>query len=114
VSGRYRAITDVTAFSPEEALSRLEALCLTAYPGSGLGEIRTLVALAVDFVVHLQSHAPPDYRRKVIRIVGVQGVEHDCHVLHPLFTYDDEQNRLLPTRAYDTWEEGAARRVTRA
>jgi len=101
MSGRFKAITAVTASAPEEAISRLEALCLTANPGSGLGEIRTLVASAVNFIVHVTSHAPPDDRRMVTRIVEVQGIEHDRYILQPLFTYDEEQGRLLPTRAYE-------------
>ena len=88
--------------APEEALSRLEALCLTANPGSGLSEIRTLVASAVNLIVHLTSRTPPDDRRKVTRIVEVRGIEHDRYILQPLFTYDEEQGRLLPTRAYET------------
>ncbi len=112
MGGRYKAITDVTAFSPEEALSKVEALCLAANPGAGLGEIRTLVAAAFGFIIHLQSHALPDYRRKVTRIVEVRGIEHDRYVLQPLFTYDETQGKLLSTKAYATWEEESARRFT--
>jgi pilus assembly protein CpaF len=113
MSGRYKAVTEVTALAPEEALSRLEALCLTANPGSGLGEIRTLIASAVNLVVHVQSHALPDYRRKITRIVEVRGIEHDRYVLQPLFAYDEERGELMPTRAYEAWEDDAARRATR-
>ena len=112
MGGRYKAVTEMTAFSPEEALSRLEALCLTANPGSGLGEIRTLIASAINLIVHMQSHTLPDYRRKITRIVEVRGVEHDRYILQPLFTYDADQARLLPTRAFEAWEEDTARRIT--
>jgi pilus assembly protein CpaF len=112
MSGPFKAITEVTTLSPEEALSQVEALCLTANPGAGLGEIRTLVASAIGFVVHLQSHALPDYRRKVTRIVEVRGIEHDRYVLQPLFAYDEEQGTLLPTAAREAWEAEAGQRIT--
>lgn len=76
-------------------------------------QITVLIACAVNSVVHLQSHALPDYRRKITRIVEVRGVEHDRYVLQPLFANDEGQGKLLPTRACETWEEDAARRITR-
>ena len=74
--------------------------------------LKTLIASAINLIVHMQSHALPDYRRKITRIVEVRGVEHDRYVLQPLFAYDADQAELLPTRAFESWEEDAVRRIT--
>lgn len=112
MSGGYRAITTMYASSPEEALTRLEALCLMANLGLGLTEIRTLIASAIKLITYQQNHTLPDYRRKITRIVEVRGVENDRYVLQPLFIYNVEQGKLEPTSAQATWEERIKHQMT--
>lgn len=112
MSGGYPAITTLYATSPEDAMTRLEAMCLMANLGLGLGEIRTLIASAVRLITYQQNHTLPDYRRKITRIVEVLGVENERYVLQPLFTYNIEQGKLESTGARTGWEERVRQTMT--
>jgi pilus assembly protein CpaF len=112
MSGGYRAMTTLYASGPEDALTRLEALCLMSNLGLGLGEIRTMIASAIHLITYQQNHTLPDYRRKITRIVEVLGVDDGRYVLQPLFTYNVEQGRLEPTSARTGWEERVRQKLT--
>lgn len=100
-----RAITTLYASSPEDALARLESLCLMANPGLGLAELRTIIASAIRLIVYQANHTLPDYRIKLTRIVEVQGVENGRYLLQPLFTYNIDSGSLEPTSARTGWEK---------
>jgi pilus assembly protein CpaF len=112
MSSEQRAIATIYSSGPEDALARLETLCLMANLGLGLGEIRALLASAIGLITYQQNHTLPDYRRKITRIVEVVGVENDRYVLQPLFTYNIEQGKLEPTSAHAGWAERVRRIMT--
>jgi len=98
----HSVITTTYANSAEDALGRLEALCLMANLGLGLGEIRALIASAVQLITFQQRM--PDGRRKVMQIVEVRGLENERYVLQPLFRYEAGKGVLEPTGARPAWE----------
>jgi len=108
----HRTITTLYASSPEDALTRLESMCLMANPGLGLTEIRAMVAASIGLISYQQNFTLPDYRIKVTRIVEVQGIANDRYLLQPLFTYNIEEGKLEPTDAYEGWAERTRRRIT--
>jgi pilus assembly protein CpaF len=107
-----RVLTTLYASSPEDALSRLEAMCLMANPGLGLGELRAMIAATVKLITYQQNHTLPDYRIRLTRLVEVQGVEHGRYVLQPLFTYNVALGQLEPTSAYAGWAERIRQGIT--
>jgi len=98
----HPAITTTYANSPEDALARLEALCLMANLGLGLGEIRALVASAIQLITFQQRL--PDGRRKMMQIVELRGLDNDRYVLQPLFRYDPPKGKLEPAGARPAWD----------
>jgi pilus assembly protein CpaF len=94
--------TNIHAASTEDALDRLEAMCLMANLGLGLGEIRRLIASALQLIVYQERL--PSGRRQVTQITELRGLENDRYVLQPLFRYNPEKERLEATGAKATWE----------
>lgn len=81
----------IHADSAEDALSRLESLCLMANMGLGLGQIRQLIASAVRLVTYqamVQERGRG--RRTLTQIVELRGVENDRYLLQPLFRYNPD------------------------
>lgn len=97
----HPSITIIHATSPEDALARLESLCLMANLGLGLSQIRPLIASALGLIVHHQRL--PDGSRKLMQIVELRGVEDDRFVLQPLFRYNVSEGRLETTGAQPGW-----------
>ena len=102
MSRGHSAMTTTHANSPEDALTRLETMCLMANLGLGLGEIRALIASALQLIVSPQRL--PDGRRRIMQIVELRGLENDRYVLQPLFRHDLAADRLEPTGARPGWE----------
>jgi pilus assembly protein CpaF len=105
-------LTTLYAPSPEDALARLEAMCLMANPGLGLSEIRAMIAGTIKLITYQQNHTLPDYRIKITRLVEVQGIERERYLLQPLFTYNLEQGKLEPTEAQAGWAERVRQVIT--
>jgi len=99
----HSALTNTHANSPEDALTRLETMCLMANLGLGLGEIRALIASALQLIV-VQLRLPDGRRRRVMHIVELRGLEDSRYVLQPLFRYDPASDKLEPTGAKPSWE----------
>jgi pilus assembly protein CpaF len=102
ISRGHSGMTTTHASSPADALARLEALCLMANLGLGLGEIRALIASAFGLVTFQQRL--PDGRRRLMQIVELRGLENERYVLQPLFRYDPAKDTLEPTGARPMWE----------
>lgn len=81
------SLAAIHATSAEDALARLETQCLTANLGLGLGEIRAIIASAVN-VISVQQRQPATGARKIVEIVEVDGLEHDRYRLQPLVRYE--------------------------
>jgi pilus assembly protein CpaF len=102
VFGRgYSGMTTIHANSLEDALMRLEAMCLTANMGLRLTEIRGLVAGALCLLCY-QKYLP-NGKRRIMEIAELRGVENGQYVLDRLFRYDPEQDLLAATGAKASW-----------
>lgn len=89
------------ADSVEDALTRLEALCLMANLGLGLGEIRRLIVSGLRLIVY-QEKLPVG--RRITQITELRGLQNDRYVLQPLFRHNPEKGRIEATGAKPTWE----------
>ena len=90
------------ANSPEDALARLEGLCLMANLGLGLGEIRALITAAIRLITYQEYLSSKN--RRMIEIVELAGLAHDRYILVPLFRYNPETDRLESTGTKPSWE----------
>ena len=103
VLGRgYSGLTTIHANSVEDALTRLEMMCLTANLGLGLVEIRNLIAAGIQLVCYQKRM--PDGKRRIVEITEVHGLENGQLLLEPLFRYDVENDRLEATGIKASWE----------
>jgi len=102
--GHDGSMTTIHADSPSDALARLEVMCLMANLGLGLGEIRTIIAGALNVIV--QQNRLRDGRRRIMEITELRGLENERYVLVPLFRYHHEQGVLERTGAKASWENG--------
>jgi Flp pilus assembly CpaF family ATPase len=95
IMGRgHAAIATVHALGVEDALAQLEALCLMANLGLGLGEIRRLIASAIRLITHQEFSPTARPHRRLTQMVELCGVENDRYVLKPLFRYDPQTEQL--------------------
>jgi pilus assembly protein CpaF len=94
-------LTTLHATSVEDALGRLEVLCLKANLGLGLGEIRAMIASALRLIT-FQERLPSGVR-KITQVVELRGVENDRYVLCPLFRYSPASGALEPTGEQPSW-----------
>jgi pilus assembly protein CpaF len=101
LSRGHTAMATLHANSPEDALARLEALCLMANLGLGLGEIRALIASALRAITC--QRRLPNGKRRLMQIVELCGLDNNRYVLQPLFRYNLETGRLEATGATPGW-----------
>jgi pilus assembly protein CpaF len=99
----YTGITTLHADNLENALTRLEAMCLMANLGLGLGDIRQAIVSALRLVMY-QECLEPNSNRKVTLISELRGLENGHYILQPLMRYDPESGRLVATGAKPGWE----------
>jgi len=104
ISQGHSGITTIHATSAEDALARLEAMCLMANLGLGLGEIRALIASALQVITYQQKLSGG--RRKIMQIVELRGLENERYVLQPLFRYDPKQGQFELTGTKPSWVQG--------
>jgi pilus assembly protein CpaF len=84
----YFGMGSMHAETVQDALTRLETMCLMANQGLSLADIRRLVAGGIKLA--LQLSYLPDGKRKVVEMVEVQGVVDDRYLLQPLMRYNME------------------------
>ena len=99
----HNALTTVHATSAENALTRLEAMCLTANLGLGLDEIRQAIVSALRLIVYQERL--PNGQRKILQIVELKGLEDGRYILQPLTRYNEETETFEMTGAKPTWEK---------
>jgi pilus assembly protein CpaF len=102
-TGHDGSLFTIHANSAEDALARLEAMCLMADLGLGLGEIRAMIASAVHVITCQQRL--PDGSRKLTQVTEVLGLENDRYVLQPLMRYNPETGQFERTLAKPSWEQ---------
>jgi len=98
----YSGMTTIHANSLDDALTRLEAFCLTANLGLGLLEIRNLIASAIQLICYQKYLA--NEKRKIIEIAEIRGVENGQFLLERLFRYDSVSDKLQATGIKPSWE----------
>ena len=83
--------------SIEEALTRLETMCLMAGMDLPLRAIREQISKAIEVIV--QQSRMKDGTRKVTNITEVQGMEGDVIVMQDIFVYEqtgvDEHGKII-------------------
>jgi len=89
------------ADSTEDALTRLETMCLMANLGLGLGEIRRMVASALQLIIFQEKLSAG---RRITQITELCGLENDRYVLRSLFRYNRDKGVLEATGAKASWE----------
>ncbi len=99
----FSGMTTIHANGLEDALARLEAMCLTANLGLGLAEIRGLIASAIRLVCYQKRLA--DGRRRIMEMAEVRGVENEQYIIEPIYRYDPEKDRLEATGIKPSWEK---------
>ncbi len=102
-TGHDGSLATIHAADTEDALARLETMCLMANLGVGLSDIRRMIASAMQLLIYQQRLK--NGRRKVTQITELRGLENDRYVLQPLFRHNFETDRLEPTGAKPSWEE---------
>lgn len=99
--GQDGSLTILHASNPEDALARLENMCLMANLGLGLSEIRSLIASALQLITYQERL--PDGKRKLTHIVELCGLENGRYILQPLFRYNPETGTIESTGAKPGW-----------
>lgn len=97
------AISTMHATSAENALTRLEAMCLMANLGLGLDDIREIVASALRLIVY-QEYLP-NGKRKIVQMAELKGLENGRYILQPLMRYNPEEETFEMTGARPDWEK---------
>ncbi len=97
------AISTMHATGAENALARLEAMCLTANLGLGLDEIRQTVVSALGLILYQERL--PNGHRKIVQMVELKGLENGRYTLQPLMRYNAEQETFDMTGVKPGWEK---------
>jgi len=103
-SNGHWGLTTIHATSAENALTRLETLCLMANLGLGLDDIREMIAAALRLIMY-QECLVPNGKRKITKMVELCGLENGRYILKPLMRYDPEKDSFEMTGAKPGWEQ---------
>ncbi len=85
----------------EDALTRLETMCLMANLGLGLSEIRHIIASSIQVITYQERL--PNGKRRLTQITELLGLENGRYRLAPLFRYDAEKDEILRTEIKPSW-----------
>lgn len=100
-SAGYSGLTVMHATGIENALTRLETMCLMANLGIGLDDIRQIVAAGLKLIAYQEKL--PNGKRKVMQVSELKGLEDGRYVLQPLMRYDPETDQFESTGAKPGW-----------
>lgn len=103
MSNGHSAISTMHATSAENALTRLEAMCLMANLGLGMDEIRQTIVSALRLIIYQERL--PKGNRKVTQMAELKGLEDSRYILQPLMRYDAEKDVFEMTGAKPSWEK---------
>jgi pilus assembly protein CpaF len=99
----FSGLATIHANHAENALTRLETLCLMANLGLGLEDIRGVVASALQLVIYQERL--PNGKRKVTQISELRGLENGRYVLQPLMRYDAAKDAFELLGNKPGWEK---------
>jgi pilus assembly protein CpaF len=102
-SSGYSGLTTIHANNAENALTRLEAMCLMANLGLGLDDIRQVIASALKFIIYQERL--PNGNRKITQMTEIKGLEEGRYILQPLARYDPEADRFELTGMKPGWQK---------
>lgn len=93
-SSGHSGITTIHANSVENALARLEAMCLMANSGLGPNEIREMIVSSLRLILY-QECLKPNKKRKLAQVVELCGLEKGRYILNTLVRYDAQQDEFI-------------------
>jgi pilus assembly protein CpaF len=99
--GHDGGMTTIHSLGIEDTLTRLEALCLMANLGLGLGEIRAMIASALQMIVY--QKLLPNGKRRIMEIVELCGIQDERYILQPLMRYNPENDTMELTGVKPSW-----------
>ena len=99
--GHDGGMTTIHSMGIEDTLTRLEAMCLMANLGLGLGEIRAMIASALQLIVY--QKLLPNGKRRITEIVELRGIQDERYILQPLMRYDPENDTMELTGVKPSW-----------
>ena len=102
ISNGHAAMTGLHANNVEDALRRLEALCLMANLGLSLEEIRPLIADSFQLLV--SQHKLPHGPRRITQVSELCGYEDGRYLIQALYRYNPENDCIESTGIRPTWE----------
>lgn len=102
-SNGHWGLTTIHASSAENALTRLEAMCLMANLGLGLDDIREMIVSALRLILYAE-YLPPHGKRKITKIVELCGLENGRYLLKPLMRYHPDSDSFEMTGEKPGWE----------
>jgi len=97
----YSGITSMHATSAENALTRLEAMCLMANLGLGMDDIREIIVSALGLITYQARLSNGKHR--VTQVLQLEGLEDGHYVLQPLMRYNPDTEMLEATGAQPGW-----------
>ena len=100
----HSAITTLHADNTENALARLEMMCLMSNLGLGLDDIRQMIVSALRLILY-QECLVPNGKRRVTQVTELKGLENGRYILQPLMRYNHDAERLEATGAKPSWEK---------
>ncbi|MEE3419938.1 MAG: CpaF family protein [Lachnospiraceae bacterium] len=93
-TGHDGSLCTLHANSTMDMVSRLEMMVLMAFP-LPIPAIRRQIASGVDLMIHLGRLC--DRSRRVLEIAEVDGMNGEDVAMHPIFTFSDDEERLIKT-----------------
>jgi pilus assembly protein CpaF len=99
-SGRS-GMAKIHAESINDALNRLETMCLSANLGLGLQDIQGMIGSAFQMILYLEYL--PIRKRRITEMVELQGLENNRYLLQPLMRYNRENDSFETVNAAPTW-----------
>lgn len=100
----HSAIATIHADNTENALARIEMMCLMSNLGLGLDDIRQMIVSALRLILY-QECLEPNGKRRVTQVTELQGLENGRYILQPLMRYNHEKERLESIGAKPSWEK---------
>ncbi len=99
----YSGLTVIHANSAENALTRLETMCLMANFGLGMEDIRQVIISGLRLIAYQERL--PSGNRKIVQLVELKGLENGRYILQPLMRYDAKKDAFEMTGAKPSWEK---------
>jgi pilus assembly protein CpaF len=98
----FSGLTTVHANHAENALTRLETMCLMANLGLGLDDIRQVIVSGLRLIAY--QELLPDGQRKVLQLMELMGLKEGRYLLQPLMQYNPEQDSFEMLTVKPSWE----------